>query len=150
MSVMMSKLETALMGKRLDPQRSAILLAMTEDMEAEQLLREYWQDHGQKCAVTMLGGTSAMMKEKLPGAVIGASINNGLIVKSPEDTHPVLHALLEAVRAAKLNAELNQNYQLKIAIVRQGRWIAVALYGKMGFHEMSDHKTIGCGVHIIP
>ena len=57
---------------------------------------------------------------------------------------------MEAAKGAKVNAVLEQNYQLKIAIVRQGHWIAVAMYGKNGFHELSDHHTIGCGIHIIP
>ena len=57
---------------------------------------------------------------------------------------------MEAAKGAKVNAVLEQNYQLKIAIVRQGHWIAVAMYGKIGFQELSDHHTIGCGIHIIP
>ena len=84
----MMNMEEALTGKTTSPLRSAILLAMTKDMEA--------------------------------------------------------------AKGAKVNAVLEQNYQLKIAIVCEGHWIAVAMYGKMGFHELSDHHTIGCGIHIIP
>lgn len=89
---------------------------------------------------------SCTLKEKLPGAVIGACLNNNLIEKNQESIHPVLHAVMEAAKSVKLNAVLEQNYQLKIAIVREGHWITVAMYGKMGFHELSDH----CGIHIIP
>ena len=95
--------------------------------------------------------SSRALKEKLPGAVIGACLNNNLIEKNQESIHPVLHAVMEAAKGAKVNAVLEQNnYQLKIAIVREGHWIAVAMYGKLGFHELSDHHTIGCGIHIIP
>ena len=146
----MMSMEEALAGKSTSPLRSAILLAMTEDMEAEKLVKDYWQKKGQSCAVTMLGGNSRALKEKLPGAVIGACLNNNLIEKNQESIHPVLHAVMEAAKGAKVNAVLEQNYQLKIAIVREGHWIAVAMYGKMGFHELSDHHTIGCGRHIIP
>lgn len=93
---------------------------------------------------------SRALKEKLPGAVIGACLNNNLIEKNRESIHPVLHAVMEAAKGAKVNAVLEQNYQLKIAIVREGHWIAVAMYGKMGFNELSDLHTIGCGIHIIP
>lgn len=140
----------ALLGEQVDPLRSAILLAMTETMEAERLMKEYCSSNGQKCAVTMLGGNSAAVRDKIVGAVIGACLNNGLIEKSTENIHPVIHALHEAARGAKLDAALSQNFHLKIAIVRQNKHIAVTLFGRMGFSELSDHLTIGSGIHVIP
>ena len=66
----MMNMEEALTGKNISPLRSAILLAMTEDMESEKLVKDYWRKKGQSCAVTMLVGNSRALKEKLPGAVI--------------------------------------------------------------------------------
>lgn len=42
----MMNMEEALTGKSTSPLRSAILLAMTEDMEAEKLVKDYWQKKG--------------------------------------------------------------------------------------------------------
>lgn len=53
---------------------------------------------------------SCTLKEKLPGAVIGACLNNNLIEKNQESIHPVLYAVMEAAKGAKVNAVLEQNY----------------------------------------
>ena len=83
------------------------------------------------------------------GNVIGACLNGGLIERRQAHIHPLAHAVQEAVLGTRLDSSVGQNCRLKVGIARRGDAIAVVMYGDLGFHECSSHKTVGGGFQIL-
>ena len=134
---------------KVNPFRAAIYLAMTESLDDEKELISLFQRHDCLCAATMLSGSDKETLKKITGNVVGACLNSGVIQRKHAHIHPLGHAVEEAVDGTRLDSSVEQNSRLKIAIARKDNMIAVAIYGDMGFHECSSHKTIGCGYQIL-
>ncbi|MBC7332712.1 MAG: HutP family protein, partial [Synergistetes bacterium] len=41
---------------------------------------------------------------------------------------------------------LSNSLLLKVAVVSDGRWIAVCMFGESAFHVLTNHRRIGLGV----
>jgi hut operon positive regulator len=126
--------------------RIAMLLALTQTAEEETDLKQKFMDEGYLCAVTGMGGNAKDIKQKINNAVIGASLNNGVIRKTSEEVHAVIHATLEAKEGMMLSAPTGANIAVKIAIARNGNWLAVAIYGSSAMHTITNHERVGLGV----
>lgn len=127
---------------------AAMLLALTRTMEDEEAAKQLLFAEGYKYVVTEVGGKSALtdFQEKTTKAVIGAALNSGIISKSPTNFHALLHATDEAKRGILVNVASSASLAVKIAIVRDASWIAVALYGESALHPVTNHERAGLGV----
>ena len=134
---------------KVNPFRAAICVAMTESIEEEKEVIALFREYGCLCAATMLSGSDKDTLRKITGNVVGACLNAGLIERKHAHIHPLGHTVEEAVDGTRLDSSVGQNSRLKIGIARKDNMIAVAIYGDMGFHECSSHKTIGCGYQIL-
>ena len=132
-----------------NPFRAAILLAMTETIEEEKDLIAFFRQHNCYCVATMLSGNDKDTLRKITGNIVGAGLNAGIIERKHAHIHPLGHAIEEAVDGTRLDSSVGQNCRFKIGIARKGNAIAVAIYGDLGFHECSSHKTIGGGFQIL-
>ncbi len=136
-------------GMMADAQSAALLLAMSNSSGAEEALRQLAIKKGFKCAVTEFGGTEEAFKRKIVNAVVGASLNNNIIEKSHAGIHAVIHATDEASRGFLVSLGMTANVALKIAIVRDSKWVSVAFYGSSGLHYSTNHKRSCVGtIHI--
>jgi len=137
--------------KEMDPVRIAIMLAMTRNQEEEKEMLRLWRDRGVKCAVTMVSGSNAADHNRTLRSVVGLCLNERIIEKRTEHLHPVAHATWEAAQCSRTaDTVVGQNICVKAAVVRRGYWFAICLYGSMGMHELTTHKTIGVGMMTIP
>ena len=132
-----------------NPFRAALLIAMTESMEQENRLIDYFAGRGCRCTATMVNGTHGEALRRVIGNVIGACLNGGLIERRQAHIHPLAHAVQEAVLGTRLDSSVGQNCRLKVGIARRGDAIAVVMYGDLGFHECSSHKTVGGGFQLL-
>ena len=107
---------------------AAMLLALTRTLKDEETAKRALTEVGHKFVVTEVGGKTSYddFHEKVNRAVIGASLNSGIIEKTANDIHASL--------------------ALKIAVVRDDGWLAVALFGKSALHYMTNHERAGLGV----
>lgn len=126
--------------------RAAMLLAITENREAESIVKQMLEKEGYQCAVTEVGGNSVEIHKKLVNAVIGAALNREVIQKETREIHAILHATMEAERGFMLDVPSAANVGVKIGIVKNSRWIAVALFGQSALHNMTSHDRAGLGV----
>ncbi|MCI8815667.1 MAG: hypothetical protein HFF16_00635 [Angelakisella sp.] len=133
----------------ISPLRAAVFIAMTDTMEEEKELILSFRRYHCLCTATMVNGNDSEALRRITGNAIGASLNAGLIERKKTHIHPLAHAIQEAVLGTRLDSSIGQNCRLKMGIVRQGCEIAVAIYGDLGFHECSSHKTIGGGYQIL-
>ena len=125
----------------IDPTRQAILLAMTQSMEQEKEMIRELQGMGVKCVATMASGFNFDISPKL--------VNNLVGEKKKAHIHPVVHALHEAMDAARVTREISQNCRLKVGVVRYEDQISICIYGDIAIHELSAHKTVGVGFQIL-
>lgn len=124
---------------RLTPERAAIYLSMTNEMERE----EYWlkqsEEEGYKCVCTQVGATADKLPLKLREAAIVASIANGVIKETPNEKIALSNAVRDAyAQLALVNPGLGGGF--KMAVVRGEGRIAVACFGKCG-HALANGPT---------
>lgn len=127
------------------PGTAAMMLALTQTIYDEELAKKLVAKKGLKAVVTEVGGKTSFydFNERINRAVIGACLNSGLIEKKSNDIH---HATEEAKRGLLVSVSTGSSLAMKIAIVRNEHWIAVALFGKSALHYMTNHERAGLGV----
>ena len=127
---------------------AALLLALTQTMYDEERAKQLVAKKDFKAAVTEVGGQTTLneFNEKVNRAVIGAALNSGIRQKCTNDIHALIHATEEAKKGVMIGANTNQNLALKMAMVRDDTWIAVAMFGKSAVHYMTNHDRGGLGI----
>ena len=127
---------------------AAMLLANTRTIVDEDYVKQLVDKKGYRFVVTEIGGKTSVaeFQEKTTRAVMGACLNKELIKKIPTSMHALLHAVEEAKRGVLVNASTNTSLAVKIAIVRDSNWIAVAIFGESAIHPITNHERAGLGV----
>jgi len=126
---------------------AAMLLALTWNLNLEEEVKQFLNKEGIKHVVTEIGGKSfGEFQEKTTKAVIGACINSGLIKRETSSIHALLHATEEAKRGLLVNTSSSTSLAIKIAIVRNENWIAVAMFGLSAIHPLTNHERAGLGI----
>ena len=127
---------------------AAMLLALTRTLKDEETAKRALTEVGHKFVVTEVGGKTSDddFHEKVNRAVIGASLNSGIIEKTANDIHALIHATEEAKKGILVSVSSSASLALKIAVVRDDGWLAVALFGKSALHYMTNHERAGLGV----
>ena len=127
---------------------AAMLLALTRTLKDEETAKRALTEAGHKFVVTEVGGKTSYddFHEKVKRAVIGASLNSGIIEKTANDIHALIHATEEAKKGILVSVSSSASLALKIAVVRGSGWLAVALFGKSALHYMTNHERAGLGV----
>ena len=127
---------------------AAMLLALTRTLKDEETAKRALTEAGHKFVVTEVGGKTSYddFHEKVNRAVIGASLNSGIIEKTANDIHALIHATEEAKKGILVSVSSSASLALEIAVVRGSGWLAVALFGKSALHYMTNHERAGLGV----
>lgn len=127
---------------------AAMLLALTQTIRDEEAAKQMVSNNGFRAAVTEVGGKSnySEFNEKVNRALIGAALNSKVIEKSAGNIHALLHAAEEAKQGMLFSMVSSSSLALKIAVVRDDTWIAVAIFGKSAVHYMTNHDRAGLGI----
>ena len=125
--------------------KTALLAALTDDGEEEAIKRAV-QNTGFRLAVTFVTGLSAEVKSSFVKSIIGCALQNGIIRKSPGEIHAVLHAALDALTGIVHSVPADASLKLKVAIVADSHWIAVAIYGDSAFYPSTNHERSALGI----
>lgn len=145
---MLNQLESLLYDSMKNPGVASMLLALTNSLHDEETVKRSIEKIGHKFVVTEVGGKSISdnFQEKVNRAVIAASLNAEIIGKTSNEIHAIVHATEEAKKGILVNVSSSASLALKIAIVRDDHWIAVAMFGKSALHYMTNHERAGLGV----
>lgn len=127
---------------------AAMLLAITQNLYDEDVMKKHVAAAGLKAVVTEMGGKTSVddFSDKINRAIIGAGLNSGIIEKTSNEIHAIIHATEEAKKGALMSVSTSASIAMKIAIVRDKHWIAVALFGKSALHYMTNHERAGLGI----
>lgn len=128
------------------PGKEAMLLAMTETRESEEILKSYFKQKGHINVVTEVAGKSSDLTAKAVSSVVGAAIHTDLIQEEPREIHALVHATIEAFEGIMLGIPLSSNFRVKVALVRTAEWMTVGAYGSTAFHNLTNHPCCGLGV----
>jgi len=126
--------------------RAALLLASTTSNEAEIIFKRELASLGWKSVATEVGGLAGDLPQKITRALVGASLNAGVVEKKRNEMHALMHAALEALDGFLVVGMLEASVGAKISIVRNSRWIAVAVMGDTAYHAVAHHERCGLGV----
>ena len=136
-------------GEEVNVFRAAMLISMTDTIEEEKELMDFFSKRDCRCAAVMISGSDAEALKKINHTVVGACLNAGVIQKTRSYIHPLVHGVHEATLGTRLDSSIWQNCRLKVSVVRKGNNIAVVIYGDLGFNELSSHKTVGGSFQIL-
>lgn len=126
--------------------RTALLLAATTSSESENRLKKELASLGWRSVATEVGGLAGDLPQKITRALVGASLNAEVVEKTRSEMHALMHAALEALEGFLPMGMLEASVGAKIAIVRNNRWIAVAVMGDTAYHAVAHHERCGLGV----
>ncbi len=126
--------------------RAALLLAATTSPVEETRLREQLQQWGWRAVATEVGGLAGDLPQKITRAVVGAALNANVVEKRSGEMHALMHAALEAMNGFMSTSMLEASIGAKIAIVRNGAWLAVAVMGDSAYHAVAHHERCGLGI----
>jgi len=122
------------------------MLAMTEDREKEESMKERLLSVGYKAVATEVSGPLSDFKQKLIKNSVSAALNAGVVDNSPQKLHAVVHATLEAVQSILIVSLANPSVKVKVSIVTDGLWLAVGMFGSTALHVLTNHERAGLGV----
>ena len=130
---------------------NALLLALSSTPEEEKALKDAIGSLGMNCVATHVGGkTDGDFQPKLVRAIIGAALNSGLVEKNERAIHALLHASDEAKKGLLVSTSSSASLSVKVGIVRNEHWVAVAMFGESSMHTFSSHQRAGLGVMHLP
>jgi hut operon positive regulator len=129
-----------------DVGRAAVLLALTKDTETEIAWKQHIEGKGWKVVATEVGGLLSDLPQKLVRALVGASLNAGVIEKNSREMHALIHAAMEAGNGFVPEGVVEISIGAKIAIVRNDNWLAVAIFGDCAVHIVAHHDRCGLGI----
>jgi hut operon positive regulator len=118
----------------------ATLAALTDEEEEKKIKQELASDPHYRLAITVVSGISSEVKQNFVKSIIGCALQNNIIVKSSGNIHAVVHAALDALNGVVHQVPADSSLKLKVAIVSDGKWIAVAIYGDSAFYPMTNHE----------
>jgi len=126
--------------------RSALILASTTGPEEERVLKDQISGFGWKSVATEVGGLAGDLPQKITRAVVGAALNGEIVRKNSNEMHALMHAAFEAMNGFISVGMLETSIGMKIGIVRNRHWIAVAVVGDSAYHAVAHHERCGLGV----
>ncbi len=126
--------------------RAALLLAATTSNETECVFKKELSSIGWRSVATEVGGLAGDLPQKITRALVGASLNAGVVDKRRNEMHALMHAALEALDGFLVVGMLEASVGAKIAIVRNSKWISVAVMGDTAYHAVAHHERCGLGV----
>ncbi|RUS68126.1 Hut operon positive regulatory protein [Saezia sanguinis] len=125
----------------------ALVLAMSEGEEEEKRIKEFIHtiDHTTGAA-TFITGMSNKITASYAKIIVNTALSSGVIAKHPGQVHAVIHASLEALHAMISLPSVSTSLKVKIGMVSNKKWVAIAAYGYSAFSVYTNHERCGLGM----
>jgi hut operon positive regulator len=125
----------------------ALFAAMTSREEEDVLKEEFLSKYKHtRLAVTFVTGTKSEIMRIIPKSAISCAIQNNVIKKVSTQIHAIIHATLEAIGGIVDHIPSDTSLKLKLSIVTDHEWVAVAIYGDSAVHPVTNHERAGLGI----
>ena len=119
----------------------AMIAALTDE-EEEAILKEKIEKSSNniKLAITVVAGVLKDVKETFVKSIIGCALQNNIVNKNSVEIHGVLHGALDALIGITHQIPVDASIKMKVALVTDGRWIAIAIYGDSAIYPLTNHE----------
>jgi hut operon positive regulator len=124
----------------------AILLSLSSNDEEEMIRADLVKDGRMRAAVTWVSGRKTEVNKTFPRSIVNAAMKAGVIRDTPSSTHALIHAGLEALGGLIPPVPGDSSLKVKVAVVANGAWVAVAAYGESAFLPETNHERMGLGI----
>jgi len=127
--------------------RIAMLAALTNESE-EWAMKDIVKKENcnYKLAVTFISGLRHDIQANFIKSLVGCALQNNVIQKTGSKIHALVHAGLDAMSGVANQVPADGSLKLKVAIVADDTWIAVAVYGDSAYYPLTNHERACLGV----
>lgn len=125
--------------------RSALILAMTEDRKEEERIKEWLRASNYNVVATEVTGTLEEFKQKVVKNSLTAATQTKVIKEDMREQHALVHAVMEAANGILVSHLANPSLKVKVGIVSDGQWVAVAMFGYAALSIPTNHERAGLG-----
>ncbi len=124
----------------------AILLSMSSNEEEEAIRADLARQGQMRAAVTWVSGRKTEVNKTFPRSIVNAAMKAAVVRDTPSATHALIHAGLEALGGLIPPVPGDSSLKVKVAVVANGAWVAVAAYGESAFLPETNHERMGLGI----
>ncbi len=124
----------------------AILAAISSREEEEEFKNYLAENTSFKIAVTFVSGVRTDVSKNFVKSLVSCALQGGVVHRRHNQIHAVIHAGLECLKGVSSGEAAESSLKLKVAIVTDGKWLAVAAHGESAFHPETNHERMGFGV----
>jgi hut operon positive regulator len=123
------------------------ILAAISSREEEDRFKDLLGDMpGIKLAVTFVAGLRTEVGKSFVKSIVNSALQANVIPHTSSGVHAVIHAAIEASQGLLFNSLAETSVKYKVAVVSNGTWVAVAVYGESAFVPETNHERMGFGV----
>lgn len=124
----------------------AILLSMSSNEEEETIRADLARQGQMRAAITWVSGRKTEINRTFPHSIVNAAMKAAVVRDTPSATHALIHAGLEALGGLIPPIPGDSSLKVKVAVVSNGAWVAVAAYGESAFLPKTNHERMGFGI----
>ncbi|AZB57961.1 transcriptional regulator (plasmid) [Cereibacter sphaeroides] len=126
--------------------KAAIMAAISSRDEEAVIKLQLAERTNWKIGITYVTGRRADIEKDFVKSIVACALNAHVVRHRPDEIHGVIHAGLECLQGLSSSVIAESNMKLKVALVSDGHWVAVAAHGESAFHPITNHERIGFGV----
>ncbi len=124
----------------------ALLLAISNKEEEEEIFHKINESTNDiRTGVSFVAGASKEVNEKIINNILGCALKENIV--SSSCVHGLLHAGVSAFGHFGHDGLLYGHLKIKIAIVANKEWIAVALYGLSSINKLTNHEKSSLSIY---
>ncbi|ABC22119.1 hypothetical protein F11_06815 [Rhodospirillum rubrum F11] len=123
------------------------IIAAISSREEEEEFKAYLAENSKiKLAVTFVSGVRTDVTKSFVKSIVACALQGHVIRHQHNELHGVIHAGLECLKGISADVAAEASLKLKVAVVNDGKWVAVAAHGESAFHPETNHERMGFGV----
>ena len=124
----------------------ALVAAMSGDDEEERIKEEIGRLGLYRLTLTYVSGRKSDIETMFVRSLVGAALKGNVIAETSGSIHAVVHAGMEAWHAMTDAVVGSSSLKIKVAIVSDRKWVAIAAYGDSAMHRLTNHERVGFGM----
>lgn len=124
----------------------AVMGALTSRAEEDAFKEMVARIHGLRIGITFVAGLRSEISKSFVKAIVNCALQHNVVRKTASGVHGVIHAGIEASRGFMFDSPAETSVKLKVCVVSDSSWVAVAAYGESAFHPETNHERMGFGM----
>lgn len=130
--------------QRMKPGQIALLASLCTQEDEDNFRQKLLADKPEhKVGFVFMTGTSDELKNKLQRCIIGCAFKHQIITCQESAIFTLCQVSHQALTHALANSINGDRMRIKIALVSNPKWLAVAIYGESVVYQRLSHELMG-------